>query len=223
MSAIPLTFAVDGERTVSGLLDRPENPSAAYVFAHGAGAPMAHPFMVAIASGLAADGIAVLRYNFPYMEAGSRRVDRPALATATVRAAVDEAARQLPDVSLFAGGKSFGGRMTSQAQAEQALPGVRGLIFFGFPLHPSGKPSVERADHLAVVTVPMLFLQGTRDTLADPGLVAKVVKSLGARATVRMIDDGDHSFHVRKASGRDDAAVLEELIQAADGWIERIL
>ncbi|WP_421725282.1 alpha/beta family hydrolase [Bauldia sp.] len=215
-------FAVDDDRSVSGLLDAPPSPTACLVFAHGAGAAMGHPFMTAIAEGLSASGIAVLRFNFPYMEAGSRRPDRPPVAMATVRAATAEAATLVPDVPLFAGGKSFGGRMTSQAQAETPLPGVRGLIFFGFPLHASGKPSVERADHLSSIELPMLFLQGTRDSLADQGLIRSVCEGLGARATLHIVEDGDHSFHVRKASGRDDVAVRDEIVAAVVSWIATI-
>lgn len=213
-------FAVDAERSVSGLLDAPPEPRAGYVFAHGAGAGMSHPFMASVAAGLAGQGIATLRYNFPYMEAKSRRPDRAPLAQATVRAAVAEAANLLPEVPLFAGGKSFGGRMTSQAQAEAPLPGVRGLVFFGFPLHPPGKPSAERAGHLNDVKVPMLFLQGTRDVFAGRDELTPVCERLGAKATLAWIDDGDHSFHVRKSSGRDDAAVLGELVGIATQWMD---
>ena len=220
MPAAPFRFAVDADHTVSGLLDRPEGARACLVLAHGAGAGMAHPFMAAIAGGLAATGIAVLRYQFPYMEAGSGRPDAPALAHATVRAAVAEAATRVPGLPLFAGGKSFGGRMTSQAEALAHLADVRGLVFLGFPLHPAGKPSVERAAHLADVRLPMLFLQGTRDTLAGLDLVKPVVDDLGRRARLVVVEDGDHSFHVRKASGRDDRAVVGELVAAIAGWID---
>src|SRR6476469_482663 len=182
----PITLTIESEPTVSGLLLEPPNPHACYIFAHGAGAGMAHPFMTAVATGLAACGIATLRYNFPYMEHGSRRPDTPRVAHATVRAAVEEAGRRLPGVPLLAGGKSFGGRMTSQAQAETPLPGVRGLVFFGFPLHPAGKPSDERSAHLSDVGVPILFLQGARDALADTGLLKGVVERLGARATLHL-------------------------------------
>lgn len=213
-------FAVDTDRTVSGILDAPADSRACYVFAHGAGAGMTHPFMAAVARLLAANGVATFRFNFPYMEAKSRRPDRPPVAHAAVRAAVSEAARLLPDVPLFAGGKSFGGRMTSQAQAEQPLPAVHGLVFFGFPLHAPGKQSVERAAHLDEVAVPMLFLQGTRDVFAERDYLLPVCRRLGDTATLAWIDDGDHSFHVRKSSGRDDAAVLEELVSTAVPWIE---
>src|SRR5688572_27368778 len=167
MSAASLTIQLAEGATVSGLLDAPADARACYVLAHGAGAGMHHTFMAGIASGLAQRRIATLRFQFPYMEQGSKRPDSPKVAHAAVRAAVQEAAKRLPNLPLFAGGKSFGGRMTSQAQAAEPLAGVRGLVFVGFPLHPAGKPSVERAEHLGQVQVPMLFLQGTRDTLAD--------------------------------------------------------
>src|SRR6266446_6391947 len=167
----PVTIAVDDAQRVSGLLQTPREARACYVLAHGAGAGMAHPFMGAIANGLAERGIATLRYQFPYMEHGSKRPDAPKLAQATVRAAVAEASRRLPELALFAGGKSFGGRMTSQAQAASPLPGVRGLVFLGFPLHPPGQPSTERAKHLSDVEIPLLFLQGTRDEFAQLSLL----------------------------------------------------
>ena len=208
----PVTLTIDGGPQVSGLLLAPPDARACYVLAHGAGAGMAHPFMAAVATGLAARGIATLRYQFPYMERGSRRPDVPRVAHATVRAAVDEAARQLPGLPLLAGGKSFGGRMTSQAQAGSPLPGVHGLVFLGFPLHPAGKPSDERAAHLSDVTVPMLFLQGTRDELADTNLLQSLVEHLGERATLRLFADADHSFHVPARSGRKDPEVMEEML-----------
>jgi uncharacterized protein len=192
-----------------------------YVFAHGAGAGMAHAFMSAVAEGLAARGIATLRYNFPYMERGSKRPDPPKVAHAAVRAAVAEAALRWPDVPLFAGGKSFGGRMTSQAQAIEALPGVRGLVFVGFPLHPAGKPSDDRAAHLAEVKVPMLFLQGTRDELADFPLLQGVVQRLHDRATLERFDEADHSFHVPARTGRRDAEVLADLLDRMAAWMAR--
>jgi len=220
----PITLTIESEPTVSGLLLEPPNPHACYIFAHGAGAGMAHPFMTAVATGLAACGIATLRYNFPYMEHGSRRPDTPRVAHATVRAAVEEAGRRLPGVPLLAGGKSFGGRMTSQAQAESPLPGVWGLVFFGFPLHPAGKPSDERAAHLSDVAVPMLFLQGTRDALADKTLLQAVVKRLGARATLELVPDADHSFHVPAKSGRKDAEVMGGMLDVVAGWVaDRLL
>ena len=214
-----LRLSVPDGTAVSALLDAPAQPSACYVFAHGAGAGMQHAFMAAIAERLAARGIAVLRFQFPFMEQGSRRPDTPAVAQATVRAAVDEAARRLPGVPLFAGGKSFGGRMTSQAQAATPLAGVRGLVFVGFPLHPAGKPSTDRAAHLAQVQVPMLFLQGTRDALAEMPLVREVTQPLGARATLHVVEGADHAFHVLARSGRTDAQVLDELVEAMAAWM----
>ena len=216
---LPVTIALDGSERVSALLQAPADAQACYVLAHGAGAGMAHPFMAAIANELAERGIATLRYQFPYMEKGSKRPDPPKVAHATVRAAVAEAARRLPDVALFAGGKSFGGRMTSQAQAAAPLPGVRGLVFLGFPLHPAGAPSSERAKHLFDVKVPMLFLQGTRDELADLPLIEALAVQLGARAMLKLFVDADHSFHVRKRSGYTDAQVIAILSDALAEWI----
>jgi len=183
---------------------------------------MAHPFMAAVAGGLAERGIATLRYQFPYMEQRSRRPDTPAVAHAAVRAAVAEAARRAPELALFAGGKSFGGRMTSQAQAESPLPGVRGLVFLGFPLHPAGKPSDDRAKHLADVRVPMLFLQGTRDELAELDLLRPLVDRLGPKATLKLMEEADHSFHIPARTGRKDAEVLSEMLDALAAWIERV-
>jgi uncharacterized protein len=201
------------------LLEAPGDVRACYVLAHGAGAGMNHPFMSAVARGLADRGIATLRYQFPYMDKGSKRPDPPKVAHATVREAVAEAARRLPGVPLFAGGKSFGGRMTAQAQALEPLEGVRGLAFLGFPLHAAGKPSDERAAHLADVRVPMLFLQGTRDDLADLALLRPIVKALGARATLETFDDADHSFHVPARTGRKDAEVMTDLVDRLARWI----
>ena len=215
----PLDIDVDGSRRVSALLEVPEEARACLVLAHGAGAGMTHPFMADVARELAERGIATLRYQFPYMEQGSKRPDTPAVAQATVRAAVAEGAHRVPALPLFAGGKSFGGRMTSQAQAAQPLPGVRGLVFFGFPLHPAGKPSDTRAQHLADVKVPMLFLQGTRDDLADPALLRPVVERLGAGAKLQVFEDADHSFHVRARSGRTDAQVRSAMLDAASEWM----
>ena len=214
-----LTISVSDSSAVSALLLRPAQARAAYVFAHGAGAGMMHASMQDIAVGLAERGIATLRYQFPYMEKGSKRSDPPAIAQATVRAAVAEAARLCGDLPLFAGGKSFGGRMTSQAQAKAPLAGVRGLVFLGFPLHPAGKPSRERAKHLAEVEIPMLFLQGTRDALAELDLLEPVVKGLGARATLHLVDEADHSFHVLKRSGRDDREVMAEVLDTFAAWV----
>ena len=201
------------------LVDAPAQAQAALVLAHGAGAGMRHPFMAAIAAGLAQRGVAVLRYEFPFMAEGSKRPDPPAVAHASVRAAVAEAARRWPGLPLFAGGKSFGARMTSQAQALEPLPGVRGLVFFGFPLHPAGKPSVDRAEHLARVQLPMLFLQGTRDALADLDLVRATTQALGDRATLHVAEGADHGFEVLKRSGRTNEAVLEELVATAAAWM----
>jgi hypothetical protein len=203
---------------VSALLLRPDKPRACFVFAHGAGAGMAHSFMQAFAEGLCARGIASLRYQFPYMEKASKRPDPPAIAHATVRAAVTEAARHCPGLPLIAGGKSFGGRMTSQAQAIAPLQGVRGLGFVGFPLHGAGKPSTERASHLDDVQVPMLFLQGTRDNLAEVKLIEAVVKQLGSSATLHLVDGADHSFHVLARSGRNDGEALREILDAFAAW-----
>jgi hypothetical protein len=215
----PLTIAVDDAHRVSGLLSLPPKARACYVLAHGAGAGMTHRFMAAAASGLAERGIAALRYQFPYMEQGGKRPDPPRLAQATVRAAVAEAARRAPALPLFAGGKSFGGRMTSQAQAVSPLPGVRGLIFLGFPLHPAGKPSDERAAHLFEVRIPMLFLQGTNDALADLTLLQPLTQRLGGQAALRLFKDADHSFHVPARSGRKDAEVMREMLDALAQWI----
>ena len=217
---MPLKVGLAAGRTTSGLLDVPARPKACYVFAHGAGAGMNHPFMAAMAEGLVQRGIATLRFQFPYMEQGSKRPDPPAVAQATVRAAAAEAARQLPDVPLFAGGKSYGGRMTSQAQAAQPLPGVRGIVFVGFPLHPAGKPSVERAKHLTDVALPMLFLQGTRDELADLELIRQTIATLAGRATLHIALGADHSFHVLVRSGRTDAQVREELLDTMARWVD---
>jgi predicted alpha/beta-hydrolase family hydrolase len=214
-------IAVDGETRVSGLWMAPEGARTAYVFAHGAGAGMAHKSMTAIAEGLAVRGVATLRFNFLYMERGLKRPDAPALAHAAVRAAVNETRRLAPELALFAGGKSFGGRMTSQAQAVSPLPHVRGLVFFAFPLHPAGKPGDERARHLGDVALPMLFLQGANDALASLDLLRPVVARLGARATLHVVDHADHSFHVPAKSGRNDAEVLAEILDAAVQWMAR--
>jgi predicted alpha/beta-hydrolase family hydrolase len=221
MSTKPLAFPV-GDGTVSALLDAPKGARAGYVLAHGAGAGMAHPFLARVAAGLTERGVATLRYQFPYMEKKSGRPDSPKVAQAAVRAAVGEAQKRLKGLPLFAGGKSFGGRMTSQAESEAPL-GVAGLAFLGFPLHAPGKPSDERAAHLAGVQVPMLFLQGTRDDFAELSLLKPLVKRLGKRATLHLFDDADHSFHVRKASGRTDADVMEELLDTLVVWMDKVL
>ncbi len=215
----PLRIAV-GDATVSGLLDLPADARWLYVCAHGAGAGMRHVFLEHLAATLGAHGIAMLRYNFLYMEAGKGRVDPPALAHAAVRAAV--AAARAHGLPLLAGGKSFGGRMTSQAQAAEALPGVRGLAFFGFPLHPPGKPDTARADHLDQVRIPSLFLQGTRDEFAQLDLLQRVVQRLGARAAVHLIAGGDHSFKVKKSSGKTEQDVLQELAGVMRSWADAL-
>src|SRR5881296_1721699 len=210
----PVTIPVSDAQRVSGLLQAPREARACCVLAHGAGAGMTHPFMTAIAKGLAERGTATLRYQFPYMEQGSKRPDAPKLAQATVRAAVLEESRLLPELALFAGGKSFGGRMTSQAQAASPLPGVRGLVFLGFPLHPPGQPSNERAKHLLDVKIPLLFLQGTRDDFAHLPLLESLCKQLGARATLKLFQDADHSFHVPARTGRKDSEIRIEALDA---------
>jgi predicted alpha/beta-hydrolase family hydrolase len=213
----PVKIAV-GSGQVSGLLLTPQAPRAGYVFAHGAGAGMAHPFMEAVAQELAEREIATLRYQFPYMEQGGRRPDSPKVAHTAVRAAVAKARELLPGLMLVAGGKSFGGRMTSQAEALTPL-GVRGLAFFGFPLHPAAAPSDERAAHLFDVRVAMLFLQGTRDALADVSLLKPLVHKLGKRATLHLVADGDHSFHVPAKSGRKDAQVRADILDTFAAWV----
>jgi predicted alpha/beta-hydrolase family hydrolase len=218
-----LTIDVGASRRVSGLLLAPADSRACYVLAHGAGAGMRHSFLSTLSHALAARGIATLRYQFPYMENGSMRPDSPAIAHATVRAAVAEAARRFPAMPLVAGGKSFGGRMASQAQALEPLPSVRGIAFVGFPLHPAGKPSDERARHLDDVRIPMLFLQGTRDALADPALLRPIVARLGGRARLVEFDDADHSFHVRARSGRTDAEVLDGIAEALKAWVDEAI
>ena len=207
-----------GDESVSALLIRPEGAKALSVFAHGAGAGMTHKAMESNAQGLAERGIATLRYQFPYMEKGSKRVDPPKVAHAAVRAAVAEASRLAPDLPLFAGGRSFGGRMTSQAQAEEPLPGVRGLAFLGFPLHPAGKPGIERAEHLSKLKVPMLFVSGDRDALAALDLLKPVVNGLGDRATLHLVEHADHSFKVAAKSGRTAAEAEAKALDALAGW-----
>jgi predicted alpha/beta-hydrolase family hydrolase len=209
-----------GKGQVSGLWNRPAKARACLVLAHGAGVGMAHKSMAALADGLAERDVATLRYQFPYMEKGSRRPDPPPIAHATVRAACTKAAELAGKLPLYAGGRSFGGRMTSQAQAAQPLPGVRGLVFFAFPLHPAGKPAVDRADHLAKVEVPMLFLQGTRDALAELKLLEPVIAALGRRAKLILAPDADHSFHVPARSGRNDKDVLAALLDEASAWMK---
>ena len=213
-----------GEREgeVSALLLKPEGARLLYVLAHGAGAGMRHPFLESMAGRLAERGIATLRYQFPYMERRARRPDPPAVAEATVRAAVEEAARTAPGVPLIAGGKSFGGRMTSSAQASAPLPGVRGLVFLGFPLHPPGRPGDERAKHLSQVHIPMLFLQGTRDDFADLKLLQPLVQRLGGLAMLHLVRDGNHSFKLPKRAGKTDTEVMAELVDAIVEWTARL-
>lgn len=216
-----LRITLDDTASVSALLCTPDTGAAwaGCVFAHGAGAGMAHPFMAGFAAGLGARGIATLRYQFPYMERASKRPDPPQVAHAAVRSAVAEAARRLPGLPLIAGGKSFGGRMTSQAQALSPLPGVLGLVFAGFPLHAAGKPSDERAAHLFEVDRPMLFLQGTRDELAALPRLQPLLQRLGPRATLVLFEDADHAFHVRARSGRSDAQTLQAMLDATAAWV----
>jgi len=217
-----LSIAIGKAGSVAALLTRPAQARACFVFAHGAGAGMTHSFMEAVAEGLCERGVASLRYQFPYMEKASKRPDPPGIAHAAVRAAVAEAGRCCPGLPLVAGGKSFGGRMTSQAQAATPLAGVRGLAFLGFPLHPAGKPSSDRAEHLTDVHVPMLFLQGTRDSLAEVTLLKPMVERLGSLATLHLADGADHSFHVLARSGRNDREVLREILDALSGWTARL-
>jgi predicted alpha/beta-hydrolase family hydrolase len=218
-----LRIEVERAGGASALLLRPPQARATYVFAHGAGAGMTHASMEVIATGLAARGIAALRYQFPYMEKASKRPDPPAIAHATVRAAVAAAAERCAGLPPFAGGKSFGGRMTSQAQAIKPLAGVRGLVFLAFPLHLAGKPSSERAKHLADIKIPMLFLQGTRDALAELKLLEPVVEELGSLATLHLVKEADHSFHVLVRSGRNDREVMDEVLDAFAAWVDSIV
>ncbi len=215
------TIVVGGDG-VSGLLLRPEAARALLVFAHGAGAGMRHPFMAQLSHRLAAQGIATLRYQFPYMEKGLGRTDSPAVAAATVRAVCEWVRAEAPELKLVAGGKSFGGRMTSTAQAEAPLPGVRGLVFVGFPLHPARRAGTSRAEHLAGVQVPMLFLQGTRDDLADLELLRPIVQRLGPGGRLHVVEGADHSFAVLRRSGRTGEEVLTELTEVTAGWIDRL-
>jgi len=221
--AKPVQIAVDGATRVSALLQRPARAKWCFVLAHGAGAGMRHPFMTAVADELAALGVATLRYQFPYAERKAKRPDPPGLAQATVRATVAAARELVPELPLIAGGKSYGGRMTSQAQAAEALPEVRGLVFLGFPLHPPGEPAATRAAHLSQVQIPMLFLQGTRDAFAELKLIRALAARLGARATLNLIEDADHSFHVPARSGRTDAQVRTAMLTALAAWAQLVL
>jgi len=217
-----LTFAVAGAGTVSALLVRPDNARWLLLLAHGAGAGMRHPFMQELADQLAGVGVATLCYQFPYMEQRRHRPDSPAILTTAVAAALHTAHQVAPGLPLLAGGKSMGGRMTSQAAAQNLLPNVRGLVFFGFPLHPPNNPGTKRADHLAKVPMPMLFLQGTRDTLADLKLLRPILKNLGDLATLHVIDSADHGFHVLKRSGKTDHSILTELAQLTAAWAGKL-
>jgi uncharacterized protein len=214
---VPISLGRDGQ--VSGLLQVPSGALACYVLAHGAGAGMDHPFLGSMATELAERAIATLRFQFPFMERGSRRPDPPGVAQETVRAAVKVASELVPELPLIAGGRSFGGRMASQAQAASALAGVRGLAFLGFPLHPAKRPSADRANHLFEIDIPMLFVQGTRDDLADLQLLRSVCDQLGDRATLRLFEDADHGFHVRARSGRTDAQIRADIADSVAGWI----
>jgi predicted alpha/beta-hydrolase family hydrolase len=217
-----LRFGVTDGREVSALLWRPPKARRLLVLAHGAGAGMSHAFMEKLAGELASVNVATFRYQFPYMEEQRRVPDTPAMLVATVGAAVRAAAEAAPGIPLLAGGKSMGGRMTSQAAAQHSLDGVRGIVFFGFPLHPPNRPGTKRADHLANVSMPMLFLQGTRDPLADLKLLRPVCTKLGSRATLHVMESADHSFHVLKSSGKNDADVLRELAETTTSWEEQI-
>lgn len=215
-----LKLGIERIGTVSAILTQPANARACYVLAHGAGADMRHAFMGKVAEGLSGRGIATFRFNFPYMENKQGRPDQPAIAHAAIRAAVEEAARLCPGLKLVAGGKSFGGRMTSQAQSKAPLPDVKGLAFLGFPLHADGRPSSERARHLGDVAIPMLFLQGTRDKLADLGHLKPIVEALGAKASLHEVAGGDHSFAVLKKSGRTNDEALTEVLDTLAAWID---
>ena len=222
-AAKKMRFAVEGNGEVSALLLRPQKAKFLLVLGHGAGAGMHHNFMENLSAELAETGVATFRYQFPYMEQGRKAPDRPPILTATVKAAASCAAQAAPDLPLFAGGKSMGGRMTSQAASLGLLPGIRGIVFFGFPLHPPKQPSTKRADHLTNVEVPMLFLQGTRDTLADLSLIRSVTTQLGSRATLHIFETADHSFHVLKSSGKTDSDVMKELARTTAAWMEKSL
>lgn len=220
-AAESLRFTVEGAGEVPALLVRPAKARWLLVLAHGAGAGMKHPFMEALAEELAGASVATLRYQFPYMEQRRRVPDAPSVLTATVEAAVQAGAKTAPDLPLLAGGKSLGGRMTSTAAAEGKLEGVRGLVFFGFPLHPPKRPGTKRAEHLKKVKQPMLFLQGTRDDLADLKLLRPICEGLGERATLHVIEGADHSFHVLKKSGKTDEGVMREMAEKVAAWAEK--
>jgi uncharacterized protein len=207
---------------VVAVLHRPRAATWLYVLAHGAGAGMRHRFMEDIAARLHARDVATLRYEYPYMTAGAKRPDPAAKNEAVTRALCEYAAREFPELRLCAGGKSMGGRMTSQAQAAAPLPRVEALVFLGFPLHAPGKPSTKRAAHLADVGIPMLFLQGTRDTLADLQLMTEVTDGLGPRAHLHVVDGADHGFAVLKRSGRTNEQAFDELADRIVGWLDAL-
>ncbi len=218
-----IRFTAGGGAEVSAVLRQPPEARALLVLGHGAGAGMHHRFMDAISRRLAAQGLATLRYQFPYMEAGSRRPDPQPILLATVRSAVAVAQQETPRLPLLAGGKSMGGRMTSMAASQQPLEGVRGIVFLGFPLHPAARPSTGRADHLSDVTVPMLFLAGTRDRLAGLDLLRQVCDGLGAGARLHVVEGADHSFAVLKRSGRTDDEALDELAATTRAWVAEVV
>jgi predicted alpha/beta-hydrolase family hydrolase len=220
--ALPVTVVVNETTRVSGLLEQPRHSNTCLVLAHGAGAGMQHPFMQSIATDLAQGGIATLRYQFPYMQRREKRPDPPQLCHATVRAAVSMAQELMPNAMLIAGGKSFGGRMTSQAQAQRPLERVRGLVFLGFPLHQPNKPSAERAMHLSRIKIPMLFIQGTRDTLAELDHLRPLIEALQEHARLKVIDGADHSFHVLKRSGRNDYEARAEMMKEIISWSAKL-
>jgi len=217
-----LRIAVPGNGEVSALLIRPPTARWLLVLGHGAGAGMTHPFLESLAKELAEAGVVTLRYQFPYIEERRRVPDKPEVLMSTVAAAIDRARETAPELTLLAGGKSMGGRMTSQASAQGLLEPVKGLVFFGFPLHPPNRPGTMRAEHLAKVNVPMLFLQGTRDTLADLTLLGPICEKLGSRATLHVIPEGDHSFHVLKKAGKTDAEVIKELAETTRAWAAKL-
>src|SRR5215471_13625483 len=217
-----LRIAVPGNGEVSALLVRPPTARWLLVLGHGAGAGMTHPFLESLAKELAEAGVVTLRYQFPYIEERRRVPDKPEVLISTVAAAIDRARETAPELPLLAGGKSMGGRMTSQASAQGLLEPVKGLVFFGFPLHPPNRPGTMRAEHLAKVNVPMLFLQGTRDTLADLTLLGPICEKLGSRATLHVIPEGDHSFHVLKKAGKTDAEVIKELAETTATWANKL-
>jgi uncharacterized protein len=221
-AAQPVSIPVESAQTVDGLYLAAAEPKACLALAHGAGAGMTHSSMASVAAELQALGVSTLRYQFPYMQRGSKRTDAPPICHATVRAAVAMATQLAPSVPLFAGGRSFGGRMTSQAQSLDPLPNVRGLVFLAFPLHPAGKPSDERAEHLANIGIPMLFIQGSNDDLASLDLLHPVIERLGNRATLKLLDQADHSFHVPARTGRRDPQVREEALRAAVDWMRSV-